>query len=195
MQLRNLKWCSVSSLTFIEYSSDQQRLWSDWAYAQADLRPCWSHIPHCWKSRVTAQMCLAQGHNAVAQVRLEPPDTRSRVKHSTTTVNLNLSILKISYEGCSNMNASSFITFFTYMLRQNVIPFWKELFLAFQMAPNIKKHTLFFSRYRPLYKGRSSILKFFWIKLQHTFCYLCGYSVISLLIWDKMTPNFSCKFK
>ena len=23
------------------------------------------------------------------------------------------------YEGCSNMNASSFITFFTYMLRQN----------------------------------------------------------------------------
>ena len=27
------------------------------------------------------------------------------------------------YEGCSNMNASSFITFFSYMLRQNVIPF------------------------------------------------------------------------
>ena len=27
------------------------------------------------------------------------------------------------YEGCSNMNASSFITFFTYMLRQNIIPF------------------------------------------------------------------------
>ena len=25
--------------------------------------------------------------------------------------------------GCSNMNASSFITFFTYVLRQNVIPF------------------------------------------------------------------------
>ena len=44
------------------------------------------------------------------------------------------------YEGCSNMNASSFITFFTYMLRQNVIPFWKELFVAFKMAPNLKKH-------------------------------------------------------
>ena len=65
------------------------------------------------------------------------------------------------YEGCSNMNASSFITFFTFMPRQNVIPFWKELFLAFQMAPNVKKHSLFFSSYRPLYKGRSSILKFF----------------------------------
>ena len=99
------------------------------------------------------------------------------------------------YEGCSNMNASSFITFFTYMLRQNAIPFWKELFLAFQMAPNIKKHTQFFSSYRPLYKGRSSILNIFWIKLQHTCWYLCGYSVISLLIWDKMTPNFSCKAK
>ena len=44
------------------------------------------------------------------------------------------------YEGCSNMNASSFITFFTYMLRQNCIPFWKELFITFKMAPNIKKH-------------------------------------------------------
>ena len=42
-------------------------------------------------------MCLAQRHNAVAPVRLEPKDTRSRVKHSTTTVNLNLSILKICY--------------------------------------------------------------------------------------------------
>ena len=26
------------------------------AYAQADLRLCWSHIPHCWKSHVTAQL-------------------------------------------------------------------------------------------------------------------------------------------
>ena len=59
------------------------------------------------------------------------------------------------YEGCSNMNASSFITFFTYMLRQNVIPFLRELFVAFKMAPNIKKHLLFFSSYRPLYKSRS----------------------------------------
>ena len=48
--------------------------------------------------------------------------------------------MRMSYEGCSNMNASSFITFFTYMLRQNVIPFWIELFVAFKMAPNIKKH-------------------------------------------------------
>ena len=41
------------------------------------------------------------------------------------------------------MNASSFITFFTYMLRQNVIPFWKELFVAFKVAPNIKKNSLY----------------------------------------------------
>ena len=62
------------------------------------------------------------------------------------------------YEGCSNMNASSFIT---YMLRQNVIPFGKELFVAFKMAPNIKKHSLYFSSYNRLYKGYSCILKFF----------------------------------
>ena len=29
-------------------------------------------------------MCLAQGHNAVTQVRLEPTASQSRVKHSTT---------------------------------------------------------------------------------------------------------------
>ena len=65
------------------------------------------------------------------------------------------------YEDCSNMNASSFITFCTHMLRQNVIAFWKELFIAFKMAPNIKKHTLYFSSYSPLNKGHSCILKFF----------------------------------
>ena len=26
------------------------------AYAQADLRLCWSHILHCWKSYVAAQV-------------------------------------------------------------------------------------------------------------------------------------------
>ena len=56
VELRNPKWCSVRSLTLIDYSSDSQRLWPDCAYAQADLRQCWSHIPHCWKSHIAAQM-------------------------------------------------------------------------------------------------------------------------------------------
>ena len=102
---------------------------------------------------------------------------------------------KKSYKGCSNMNASSFITFFTYMLRKNFIPFWKELFIAFKMATNIKKHLPYFSSYRPLYKGHSCILTFFWSKLQYTFWYMCGYSVISLLVLNKLAPNFRCKFK
>ena len=29
------------------------------------------------------------------------------------------------------------------MIRQNVKPFWKELFVAFKMAPTIKKHSLY----------------------------------------------------
>ena len=58
VKLRNSKWCSVSSLTIIEYSSDQQRLLSDCAYAQADLRLCWSHIPHFWKSHALAHIDL-----------------------------------------------------------------------------------------------------------------------------------------
>ena len=59
------------------------------------------------------------------------------------------------------MNASSFITFFTYVLRQNAIPFWKEIFVAFKMAPNIKTHSLYLSSYRSLYNGDSCLLKFF----------------------------------
>ena len=55
-KLRNSKSCSVSSLTLMEYSSDEQRLWSPCMYAHAGLRLCWSHIPHCQKSHVTAHM-------------------------------------------------------------------------------------------------------------------------------------------
>ena len=57
-KLRTSKRCSVSSLTLIEYSSDEQRLLSDCANAQADLSLCWSHIPHCWKSHLLAQIVL-----------------------------------------------------------------------------------------------------------------------------------------
>ena len=46
------------------------------------------------------------------------------------------------------------------MLRYNAISFWKELFVAFNMAPNIKKHSLYFSSHRRLYKGHSCILEF-----------------------------------
>ena len=57
-KLRNSKLCSVSSLTLIELSSAKQRLWSDCAYAQADLRLCWSQIPHCWKSHALALLLI-----------------------------------------------------------------------------------------------------------------------------------------
>ena len=55
-KLKNPIWCSDSSLTVIEYSSDLQWLWSDYAYAHTDLRLCWSHIPHCWKFHAMAQL-------------------------------------------------------------------------------------------------------------------------------------------
>ena len=52
------------------------------------------------------------------------------------------------------------MTLVTYMLRHNVILFWKELFVAFEMTPNIKKHSLYLSSYRRFYKGHSCILTF-----------------------------------
>ena len=55
------------------------------------------------------------------------------------------------------------------MLRLNAIPFWKELFVVFKMAPNIKTHSLYFSSDRPLYKGHNCILKFFEAKCNARF--------------------------
>ena len=46
VMLINSKCCSFGSFLLIEYASDLQRLGSDCAFAQADLRLCWSHIPH-----------------------------------------------------------------------------------------------------------------------------------------------------
>ena len=62
------------------------------------------------------------------------------------------------YEGCSNMNASSFITFFTYMLQQNGKRFYKGLYVTFKQAPDLKKNTVHLSSYSPLNEGHVSIL-------------------------------------
>ena len=56
------------------------------------------------------------------------------------------------------MNASSFITFFTCMLRQNGIRFYKGLYVTFKLAPDLKKNTVYLSRYNPLNEGNFSIL-------------------------------------
>ena len=55
------------------------------------------------------------------------------------------------------MNASSFITFFTYMLRQNGKRFYKGLY-TFKLAPDLKKNTVYISNYIPLNEGHVSIL-------------------------------------
>ena len=64
----------------------------------------------------------------------------------------------VAYEGCSNMNASSFITFFTYLLRQNGKRFYKELYMTFKVAPDLKKNTVYLSSYSPSNEGHVSIL-------------------------------------
>ena len=54
------------------------------------------------------------------------------------------------YEGCSNMNASSIITFFTYMLQQNGKRFYKGLYVTFKLAPDRKRNTVYLLSYSPL---------------------------------------------
>ena len=56
------------------------------------------------------------------------------------------------------MNASSIITFFTYMLRQNGKRFYKGLYVTFKMASELKKNTVYLLSYSPLNEGHVSIL-------------------------------------
>ena len=56
------------------------------------------------------------------------------------------------------MNASSFITFVTNMLRQNGIRFYKGLYVTFKLAPDLKKNTVYLLSYSPLNEGHFSIL-------------------------------------
>ena len=56
------------------------------------------------------------------------------------------------------MYASSLITFFTCMLRQNGIRFYKGLYVIFNLAPDLKKNTVYISSYSPLNEGHFSIL-------------------------------------
>ena len=56
------------------------------------------------------------------------------------------------------MNASSFITFFTYTLRQNGKRFYRGLYVTFKLAPDLEKNTVHLSSYSPLNEGHVSIL-------------------------------------
>ena len=67
-------------------------------------------------------------------------------------------IQRLNYEGCSNMKASSFITFVTYMLRQNGLRFYKGLYVILQLAPDLKKNTVYLLNYNCFNEGNFIIL-------------------------------------
>ena len=56
------------------------------------------------------------------------------------------------------MNARSFITFVTYMLRQNGKRFYKGLYVTFKLAPNLMKNKVYLSSRSHLNEGHFSIL-------------------------------------
>ena len=56
------------------------------------------------------------------------------------------------------MNASSFITFFTYMLRQIGKRLYEGIYVTFKLAQNLTKKTVYLSSYSPLNEGHVSIL-------------------------------------
>ena len=56
------------------------------------------------------------------------------------------------------MNASRFIAFFAYMLRQIGKRFYKGLYVTFKLTPHIKNNTVYLSSYSPSNEGHVSIL-------------------------------------
>ena len=66
------------------------------------------------------------------------------------------------------MNASSVITFVTYMLRQNVIRFYKRLYVTFKQVPDLKKNTIYLSSYSLLNEGQFNILINSMLNFEHT---------------------------
>ena len=50
---------------------EKQRLLSDCAYERANLRLCWSHIPHSWKSHVTAHMYFQVNHITLSRATFQ----------------------------------------------------------------------------------------------------------------------------
>ena len=56
------------------------------------------------------------------------------------------------------MNASGFISFFTYMLQQNGNYFYKGLYVTFKLAPDLKNYTVYLSSYSLLKEGDVYIL-------------------------------------
>ena len=56
------------------------------------------------------------------------------------------------------MNASSFITFFPYVLRQKGKRFYKGLYVTFILAQILKKNTVYLTSYSPSNEGHVSIL-------------------------------------
>ena len=56
------------------------------------------------------------------------------------------------------MQVASFITFFTYMLRQNSKRFFKGQYVTFKLAPGLKKNTEYLSSYSPSNEGHVCIL-------------------------------------
>ena len=56
------------------------------------------------------------------------------------------------------MKASSFITFFTYMLRQTGKRFYKGLHVTFKLAPDLNQNTIYLPSYSHLNEGHVCIL-------------------------------------
>ena len=61
------------------------------------------------------------------------------------------------------MNASSFITFPTYMLQQNGIGFYKGLYITFKLVSDIKENTAVLSSYSPLNEGYYFLFRGFFL--------------------------------
>ena len=84
--------------------STQQRLWSDWADAQADLSLHWAHMPFCWFCRALAQIWASLWENIPSDICTQP-----RLKSACTCVESDQSSMStwINFASLTSQDAHS----------------------------------------------------------------------------------------
>ena len=85
-------------------------------------------------SKITIRLLSYEDYSKAIQRPLQGSDLEERAGFIRTREFANAGV-----RGLFKMNAGSFITFVTYMLRQNGIRFYKGLYVIFKLAPGLKK--------------------------------------------------------
>ena len=127
--------------------------------AQADLRLCWSHIPHCWKYHVSARIRLfCEMFSITYFLCLVKPDQYPPMNMLLTAMaNINIKFGSNFLVRCG-----------AYIITSNLSPsFWKTKYLLYEYVTNSYDNTKFGSNFLVRCTCRAYIIT---PNMSHSFC-------------------------